>query len=460
MPRIRAGEILEQMSMKYRNVLIRLLQMHPNIHGVFVTFAGVGPAIVEAIEALQLQETIQSLVFDVDEKVVKLVVNEKLRAVVGQDMYLTGYVALILAHAARHAPVMPIKQDGRWRLLALQGFLDAHPNIPPDTEHKLRQIIIELEEHAHEPAYMIDTGVEVLGKERILDVLASDYENMRESLADKIDALGKEITIRRQTEQELRRLNEELEQRVIERTTELKAVQDELLRQERLATLGKLAATISHEIRNPLATIRTSAFAITCKVRDKGLGVERTLERLERSITRCDNIIAELLDYTRMPDLKLEPVLFDPWLKQLLTELTVPDGFTLSQDLASGVEISLDPERFRRVIINLFDNACQAMLERDQSTERPSVLSIQSAVIDQQLKISIADTGPGIPPDILPHIFDPLYSTKSFGVGLGLSVVREIMKQHNGQIEISSEVGKGTQTTLWLPLLQKERDKE
>jgi PAS domain S-box-containing protein len=167
-------------------------------------------------------------VFDLDERVVKFVAADKLRAVVGQDMYLMGYVSLILGHAARHAAVLPTKQDGRWRIPALQGFLDAHPDIPPNMEHKLHKLIIALEEHAHEPGYVIDTGVEVLGKDRIFDVFASEYANMRESLADKIDALGEEITIRKQAEHALRTLNEELEQRVQERTRELEQAYTEV----------------------------------------------------------------------------------------------------------------------------------------------------------------------------------------------------------------------------------------
>jgi hypothetical protein len=99
MPSTRPGETLEQISVRFREVLIRMLQMHPNIQGVFVTFARAGLAVAEAVEALQLHETIQSLVFDIDENVMKLVATERLRAVVGQDMYLMGYVSLILAHA-------------------------------------------------------------------------------------------------------------------------------------------------------------------------------------------------------------------------------------------------------------------------------------------------------------------------------------------------------------------------
>jgi signal transduction histidine kinase len=86
-------------------------------------------------------------------------------------------------------------------------------------------------------------------------------------------------------------------------------------------------------------------------------------------------------------------------------------------------------------------------------------LSITSEITDQQLKLSIADTGPGIPPNVMPHIFEPLYSTKGFGVGLGLSIVKEIVQHHGGEIEITSETGQGTRVTIRLPLLEQESDK-
>lgn len=456
MPTIEAGETLEQLSLRYRDILIRLLQSLPNIRGVFVTFARAGAAVAEAIEALHLEDTIQSLVFDVDERSTKFIVTDRHRAFIEQDMYLSGYVALILAYTARHAPEMPTKQDGRWRFTALQGFLAAHPDIPQDIAQKLRNILTELEAHAHEPDYLIDTGVQIVEKDRVVEVLVRTYEEMRESLANKIDALGEEIIIRKQTERKLRLLNEELEQRVADRTAQLEAAQAELLRQERLATLGKLTATVSHEIRNPLATIRASIVTVDRKTRGKGLEVERSLDRIERNITRCDNIIEELLDYTRMSDLHLQIVFFDDWLHQFLDEQTLPADIRLIRELTAGVNVSLDPSRFQRVLINLIDNACQAMSEdaQQRTDNRPLILRIRTAAADHRLHLTISDTGPGIPPEVMSQVFEPFYSTKGFGVGLGLSIVKEIIHQHQGDIEITSEVGQGTLVTLWLPVIR------
>ncbi|MFC1976000.1 sensor histidine kinase, partial [Chloroflexota bacterium] len=102
--------------------------------------------------------------------------------------------------------------------------------------------------------------------------------------------------------------------------------------------------------------------------------------------------------------------------------------------------------------INLFDNACQAMQEEPNPDGQEQILHVQSSIVEGRLSLTMADTGAGIPTDVLTYIFEPLYSTKGFGVGLGLSIVKEIVKQHGGEIEVNSEVGKGTQVVVWLPL--------
>ena len=219
MPSAEAGETQEHQSMRWRNLLMRKIQEFPDIRGVFMTFGESGSALIDAIDALHRQDVIQGLVFDVDATAIKLVGTDRLRGVIEQEMYLMGYISMILAHAARQSLEMPTKHDGRWRIAALQNFLKTHPYLLPATAQKLRAILQELD--AQTPTYPIDTGIQVLGKMEILDVVANDFENMRESLSDKIDALGNEIQVRTRAERELRLLNEQLEQRVKERTAEI-----------------------------------------------------------------------------------------------------------------------------------------------------------------------------------------------------------------------------------------------
>ncbi len=251
----------------------------------------------------------------------------------------------------------------------------------------------------------------------------------------------------------LKTLNEELENRVDERTRDLRHAQRELISKERLATLGQLAATISHELRNPLGTIRTSMFTITDRIRGKGLDLDRPLERIERNIIRCDNIISELLDYARDRKPNKEPTLIDNWLAETLAELVTQDSITVKQDLVSGANVEFDRDAFRQVVVNLVQNAEQAMNGNGPEACSPErCLTVSSRTNGSRIEVTFGDTGPGIPREDQAKIFEPLFSTKVYGVGLGLPLVKKILEQHGGGIEISSIEGQGAQAALWLPL--------
>jgi ribose transport system substrate-binding protein len=172
-----------------RQNYIRMLQVHPEIRGIFVTHDRSGTGAAQAVEELGLQGKVQILAFDFDETVIKLIETERIRATVGQDFYIMGYVALILLHAARHAPHMPSKSDGAWRAPALADFLDSHPVIHKNTAAKLRTIISQLEGAEPGTSPPIDTGVRILGKEGLLDILARDFEDMRDSIVSLLSVV-------------------------------------------------------------------------------------------------------------------------------------------------------------------------------------------------------------------------------------------------------------------------------
>ena len=235
--------------------------------------------------------------------------------------------------------------------------------------------------------------------------------------------------------------------------TERKRLEEELLRRERLATLGQLTATVSHELRNPLGVIRTSAFILRDGLKEETPRAIRALDRIERSVLRCDRIIDEMLDFTRISDLEPEPTALDDWLAGVIEEQPLPTGISLHRELRlPGLTVALDRDRFRRAVINVFDNACQAMRGEGDAETEPSerVLTVRSRERDGRIEVLIEDRGVGIAPDVYKRIFEPLFSTKGFGVGLGLPVVKQIMEQHGGGIEIETEEGRGTTVCLWL----------
>jgi PAS domain S-box-containing protein len=207
---------------EYRQSYIRMIQAHPEIRGLFTTYSSPGGGAAEAVEELGLHGKVQILAFDFDEIIIKLVETDKIRATVGQDAYMMGYASMILLHAARHASEMPAKADGAWRAPALADFLDAHPRIHQNIAAKLRDIISRLAGTEAEEAGLIDTGARILGKLELLDILAGDFEDMRDSISEKIEFLGRQVEVRKQAERELRRLNDELEQRVQEREQQVR----------------------------------------------------------------------------------------------------------------------------------------------------------------------------------------------------------------------------------------------
>ena len=248
--------------------------------------------------------------------------------------------------------------------------------------------------------------------------------------------------------------NERLQRRVDERTAELRQVQDELVHNERYSALGQLTATIAHELRNPLSAIGNTVYSLRRQIEAQGLALDRPLGRIERSITRCERIINDLLDFTQMRPLDPEAVAIDAWLGALLDQQKLGAGMRLERHFSAGGHmIDIDAERMRRVIVNLIENAVHAMGEALPDNRQPCI-AVTTRLQGQRIEIVVEDNGPGIPFDVLPKVFEPLFSTKSFGTGLGLPMVKQIIEQHGGEIAITSTLAAGTRVTLRLPSTQ------
>jgi len=251
---------------------------------------------------------------------------------------------------------------------------------------------------------------------------------------------------------------------------ELARANEELLKQQKLAALGQLTATVSHELRNPLGTIKTSLFTVRERVRTGKVNeLDKPLERMDRNIQRCDNIITDLLDYTRTRPPNLMETNLDDWMEELLEEQKFPPWIKVRHYSGTrGLTFSLDRDHLRRAVVNLCENSVQAMSQarkaigqKNPDGEENSLngkqgknawrLSIKTKKENGRLRISISDTGPGIPDDVLPKVFEPMFSTKNFGVGLGLPIVRQMMEQDGGGVEIHTSSGQGTTAEIWLP---------
>jgi signal transduction histidine kinase len=224
----------------------------------------------------------------------------------------------------------------------------------------------------------------------------------------------------------------------------------ELFQQERLSLLGRLTASVAHELRNPLSTIRNTVHAIGEAAAMKGLDIVRQMSRVHRTIDRCDGIIGDLLDYASARDTVPSPIPLDTWIEEVIKGQKVPKGITVEcRPGAPRAVVSIDPDRLRSAIVKVFENAIEVLVETPALAEQRVTVS---TAIGDRFEIAITDTGPGIPPDILPRVFEPLFSTRSFGTGLGLATAKQIVENHNRDIVIARGPEGGTRVVIRLPI--------
>ena len=248
-------------------------------------------------------------------------------------------------------------------------------------------------------------------------------------------------------------LNRTLEDRVDQRTRALRAAEDELRRKERLATLGELTGTVAHELRNPLGSIVTSFAVIKSKLSVGNGDLARSFDRAERNIDRCTGIIDELLEYAQIKPPNRLAINFDELVRETLGEYRLPPGISLNTDYRLGQQVvTTDPEQIRRIIVNFMDNACQAIEATAINGVTKGHIQVSTRPAEEGVELSISDSGAGIPPDLLDQIFEPLFSTRPFGVGLGLPNAQNIVAAHGGRLNVTNEPTGGARITVWLPV--------
>jgi signal transduction histidine kinase len=280
---------------------------------------------------------------------------------------------------------------------------------------------------------------------------------------DQVDvARAAAVTAQEDTEQ----INKEiadLNRNLADKIRELQDAQSEIVKKGRMEQLGQLTATIAHELRNPLGSVRTSAYLINRKAGGKGLGIDDQISRIEKGVVRCDNIITQLLDFSRTKQIAASPANLDSWLIGIVTEEANKLPTTVQIDCILGLEdksVPFDPARMQRAIINLISNAVEAMTNKDQSQNSSAQtypqIWISTFQSGNDIAIRVKDNGPGISRELINKIREPLYTTKSFGTGLGIPAIEQIAAQHGGRLEILSQLGDGAEFTIFIPAAQVE----
>ena len=306
-------------------------------------------------------------------------------------------------------------------------------------------------------------NVPLKAKEEVIGVLAVNNKVASNPFTDNdvhlLSALADYATIaivNAQLYEETKRWSEELERKVEERTQELRATQEQLLQSEKLASIGQLAAGVAHEINNPMGVILGFAQGIL-KTLPEDNPLKKPLTTMEKESLRCKRIVQNLLDFARHSEPTLQPTNINE-LIDASCDLVEHQNSLQNVQLVKGhnpalPSIMADPNQLQQVFINVMLNSYQAMPDG-------GTLHLTTRTVGSELQVVFADTGTGIPPENVQNVFDPFFTTKEVGegTGLGLSVSYGIIKAHGGDIEVESQVGKGTTFVIKLPLDKSEGD--
>ncbi len=229
---------------------------------------------------------------------------------------------------------------------------------------------------------------------------------------------------------------------------QLKAASDRLLFQERLAAAGQFATGMAHEIKNPLAAIKTFAQYLPEKYKDPAFR-EKFFHLVQSEIDRISDIVKQLSEFAKPAPLDLQPVQLSALVKDtldLLSNQCLKQGVEVETAFSGdGLTVQADTQQFRQVLLNLLLNSLESMA-------RGGRLRVATLVRGNRLTLQIADTGCGIGPERCRQVWDPFFTTKERGMGLGLSIVKGIVERHGGEVTLSSAVGKGTTIEITLPV--------
>jgi signal transduction histidine kinase/FixJ family two-component response regulator len=256
----------------------------------------------------------------------------------------------------------------------------------------------------------------------------------------------------KEAEKALQEYAERLEERVEERTQELREAQEELVRQEKLAVLGQLGGGVAHELRNPLGVIKNAAYFLNMVLEEPDPEVKEMLDILEQEVRTSERIINSLLDFARPKPPVRRKVDVNEVVQAALSRTTMPANVEVVTRLDESLPtIQADPGQLAQVFGNIILNAVQAMPDGGQLLMKTWQVSEKPAR-SGQVVVSITDTGVGIPEENLEKLFQPLFTTKAKGIGLGLALVKMLVEGHGGSIEVESTVGEESTFTVKLPL--------
>jgi len=250
----------------------------------------------------------------------------------------------------------------------------------------------------------------------------------------------------------LREAREQLEQKVDERTRELKKSQEQLLKAQRLAVIGELAGMVGHDLRNPLTSIAGATYYMKRRSNSQADSkIMEMFELIEKNIAYSNKIINDLLDYSREVKLDLTPTKPRSLIKETLALVEIPKNIQVVNSTLSKLKMMVDVEKLKRALVNIIKNAVDAM-------PKGGTLTIESRESNGNIEFLFSDTGAGMKKETLASLWTPLFTTKAKGMGFGLAICKRIIDAHGGSISVKSKRGKGTTFTVTLPIKPKTQE--
>lgn len=287
--------------------------------------------------------------------------------------------------------------------------------------------------------------------------LEKERENLIAGLQKNKEDLEKATEEINKTKAELELLNIGLERKIEERTKDLREAQEKLIRSEKLAALGKVAGSLSHELRNPLGVISNAIYYLTSSgVSVDSVKLEKYLNIIKSQINDANNIIETALDFAKPKSMVFTKSNLNDCVEEALSKFVLPKNITIKRNYGQNLDIFFDAPYMRQAIVDVVKNSIEAIegpgvIEVSTSVEASNVEPRTELHSDAWVKITIADNGKGIDQKDINSIFEPLFSRKSKGIGLGLSIVKDIISAHDGTVIAESSVGVGTKITIKFP---------
>jgi PAS domain S-box-containing protein len=284
-----------------------------------------------------------------------------------------------------------------------------------------------------------------------------------DSLGQVLGLVGitRDITERKQAEQAQAEYSARLEADVAQRTQELRDAQEQLVRQEKLAVLGQLASGVAHELRNPLGVIANAVYFLKAVQPNADAAILDYLGIISAEVNNADKIVTDLLDFARIKGVARETTRLAALIEDVLQKYPPAANIAVAIECPDPLPpLFVDPRQIEQVLTNLVINACQAMPQGGALTLRAEVVGepMSAGPEPSFVALQVADTGTGISPENMKKLFEPLFTTKAKGIGLGLAVSKKLIEANGGKFEVLSEPGRGSTFTIFLPVKDRIND--